>query len=92
MIPGFETEDREWTKHAACKDMDPNIFFRDPYTEGEWTANEAIEICQGCPVRQDCLDYAVKYRIQYGIWGGLRLADRRRYHPERFRRGKRAAS
>jgi len=31
--------------------------------------------CQFCPVKQDCLDYAIVYD-EFGIWGGLTRKDR----------------
>jgi len=30
---------------------------------------EAIFICQPCPIREQCLEWAL-YHEQYGIWGG----------------------
>jgi len=30
-----------------------------------------------CPVRQECLDYALRVREPFGIWGGLNEAERR---------------
>jgi len=63
------TEVGAWRDRAACRDMvaaeyDP--FFAD-------TADlqaEAIAICAKCPVRDDCLTFAVRTGQQYGIWGG----------------------
>ena len=37
---------------------------------------EALRICGQCPVREACLDYALKNQIQHGVWGGLGLAAR----------------
>jgi WhiB family redox-sensing transcriptional regulator len=63
------TEVRCWRDHAACRDVvtaeyDP--FFAD---NAELQA-EAIAICAGCPVRDDCLTFAVRTGQQYGVWGG----------------------
>jgi WhiB family redox-sensing transcriptional regulator len=63
------TEVGSWRDRAACRDIvaaeyDP--FFAD-------TADlqaEAIAICANCPVRDDCLTFAVRTGQQYGIWGG----------------------
>ncbi len=30
-----------------------------------------------CPVREPCLDYALRHGITHGIWGGLAERDRR---------------
>jgi WhiB family transcriptional regulator, redox-sensing transcriptional regulator len=63
------TEVRCWRDQAACRDVvtaeyDP--FFADT---AELQA-EAITICETCPVRDDCLTFAVRTGHQYGIWGG----------------------
>jgi WhiB family redox-sensing transcriptional regulator len=58
-----------WRELAACRgivsaEYDP--FFAD-------TADlqaEAIAICGTCPVRDDCLTFAVRTGQQYGVWGG----------------------
>jgi len=41
------------------------------------TAGPARQACAQCPVRQQCLEYAVSNRIVYGIWGGLTGPERR---------------
>ena len=58
-----------WRDLAACLDVvsaDYDPFFADP---AELRA-EAIAICATCPVRDDCLTFAVRTGQQYGIWGG----------------------
>jgi WhiB family redox-sensing transcriptional regulator len=58
-----------WRELAACRDIvsaDYDPFFAD-------TADlqaEAIAICATCPVRDDCLTFAVRTGQQYGVWGG----------------------
>jgi hypothetical protein len=41
------------------------------------SAGPARRVCSACPVRQQCLDYAITNRIAYGIWGGLTERERR---------------
>jgi WhiB family redox-sensing transcriptional regulator len=68
------TEERPWMVFAACRDADPSVFF--PTTrEG---VDEALAICATCPVRSDCLDYAVEARERFGVWGGMTEKQRRR--------------
>jgi WhiB family redox-sensing transcriptional regulator len=58
-----------WRDLAACRDIvsaDYDPFFAD---SAELQA-EAIAICASCPVRDDCLTFAVRTGQQYGIWGG----------------------
>jgi WhiB family redox-sensing transcriptional regulator len=40
------------------------------------TAGPARQVCAQCPVRQQCLEFAVSNRIVYGIWGGLTGPER----------------
>jgi WhiB family redox-sensing transcriptional regulator len=63
------TELRCWRDEAACRDLvtvDYDPFFTDT-KDGQL---EAIAICATCPVRDDCLTFAVRTGQQYGIWGG----------------------
>ncbi|MFI6294704.1 WhiB family transcriptional regulator [Nonomuraea sp. NPDC050790] len=68
-----------WSGHAACRDADPELFF--PITwEGRPgpAADEARRICQACPVRRACLDWALGTGEPDGMWGGTTPAERRR--------------
>jgi WhiB family transcriptional regulator, redox-sensing transcriptional regulator len=61
---------------AACRDADPDIFFPE---KGEWTrAIEAKAICGSCPVREECLQWALETGQLFGTWGGLGERERRR--------------
>jgi WhiB family transcriptional regulator, redox-sensing transcriptional regulator len=68
-----------WTDRAACRGTDTEIFF--PANADEEA--EALSICATCPVRAQCLDYAVRNRETYGIWGGTTPDQRRRIRRER---------
>jgi len=68
-----------WTDRAACRGTDTEIFF--PANADEEA--EALSICATCPVRAQCLDYAVRNRETYGIWGGTTPEQRRRIRRER---------
>jgi WhiB family redox-sensing transcriptional regulator len=68
-----------WTDRAACRGTDTEIFF--PANADEEA--EALSICATCPVRAQCLDYAVRNRETYGIWGGTTPEQRRRMRRER---------
>jgi len=63
-----------WQDQAACKDKDPSIFFPD----GRGGHIEAENICEKCPVRLDCLVYAIENKIDDGIWGGYGERARQR--------------
>jgi WhiB family transcriptional regulator, redox-sensing transcriptional regulator len=62
-----------WTTRASCTQTGPEIFFPlhgDP-------ATEARKICSRCPVRDDCLAYALNADEEFGIWAGLDPDERR---------------
>ena len=63
-----------WRDRAACKGTDLNRFFP---VKGE-DVETAKAICQTCPVRSECLNYALDHTIQFGIWGGMSENQRRR--------------
>ena len=69
----------DWRDSAACKNYDTNIFF--PETKETTLQAEPIEICNSCPVKVDCLDYALKHE-GLGIWGGLNQTDRSKLRRE----------
>lgn len=74
-----ELDPREdWRMQARCADADPEMFFSDFTGEAAHQATErAKAVCAGCPVRDACLDWAVKTGMAYGVWGGLTPANRR---------------
>lgn len=61
--------------HGACLGVDPQVFFPDKPRMGRNPAPDfyatARRICAACPVRGECLDYALHERIVHGFWGGL---------------------
>ena len=65
-----------WMKDAACKGTDPGLFF--PENGDTSATNPAKMICQGCVVREVCLEYALSEGIEDGIWGGECARERRR--------------
>ncbi len=67
-------EERAWMVDAKCLDADPEAFF----PEKGGSTREAKRICAACPVRQECLDYAMSNDERFGIWGGLSERERRR--------------
>ena len=68
------TGDRTWQDHANCLGVDPDLFF----PERGASTKEAKEVCRGCVVREDCLEYALSNSEKFGIWGGMSERERRR--------------
>ena len=73
---GTEGEDGElaWQAEALCAQTDPEAFF--PEKGGSTRDDERV--CGVCPVREECLQYAMDNDERFGIWGGLSERERRR--------------
>lgn len=77
-----------WQDSAACRFEDRDLFFPPDEERGRYAAFReaaAKQICRGCAVAGECLDYALAADERYGVWGGLSAEER-----ERLRRGRRA--
>ena len=74
-------EDISWQKGAACRGSDVNLFFTpsnlESKEERELREGQAKAICAICPVRAQCLRFALETRESHGIWGGLNEIERR---------------
>lgn len=75
----------DWQDGALCKDMDAEVFFGRYEKMSYDEEQRAKAICQECPVRQACLDYAVQTRQIVGIWGGTTPTRRMRLRSEWLR-------
>ena len=69
----YGRQERSWQIQANCMGVDPDLFF----PERGASTREAKEVCRGCVVREDCLEYALRIREPHGIWGGLNEFERR---------------
>ena len=67
-------EDQGWQARSNCMGVDPDLFF----PERGASTREAKEVCRGCVVREECLEYALDNGEKFGIWGGLSERERRR--------------
>lgn len=69
------TRREPWRLDARCLGTDPELFFP---TGGTHIGAEARALCNVCPVRQQCLDYALANKEEHGVWGGLSGRERER--------------
>ena len=63
-----------WQGDALCAQTDPEAFF----PEKGGSTRDAKRVCQGCTVRDECLEYALAHDERFGIWGGLSERERRK--------------
>ena len=68
MIPRFKNR-------PACEGTDTNLWFSNQ--SNDYPEKELLtRICNGCPARQECLEYALRYSELHGIWAGLDPTER----------------
>jgi WhiB family redox-sensing transcriptional regulator len=55
-----------WTKAAACRQVDPERFFPEKAANND----QAMRVCEDCPVRFECLRDALEQKDNpEGVWG-----------------------
>lgn len=68
----------DWTRHAACRGVDPDLFFPERGQDTE----PAKAVCRTCPVIDECLDHALRNGEKRGVWGGTSERQRRQMRSE----------
>jgi WhiB family transcriptional regulator, redox-sensing transcriptional regulator len=70
--------ERDWRLEAACREVDPELFFPEPGQVPQTAAAKAI--CAGCGVRGPCLEAALHgpqaHQDHTGIFAGTTASDR----------------
>jgi WhiB family redox-sensing transcriptional regulator len=69
-----ELMDATWMVEGNCREVHPSVFFPSDGVGVE----VARRICEDCPVKAPCLEYALRNRIDHGVWGGASERERRR--------------
>jgi WhiB family redox-sensing transcriptional regulator len=62
--------DPDWMRRGACKGQDTEVWFASDTTEAKAT-------CHRCPVRTDCLAWAMANGLDHGVWGGMGEKERK---------------
>lgn len=62
-----------WHALAECAGVDPDLFHP---TNGDY--RQAARVCETCPVKAECLQWALDHDEPFGMWGGLHPEQRRR--------------
>ena len=85
-----QDEDTGWQLRAVCRDEAmAGSWDVDPDGKPSEANRAALAVCEGCPVRQSCLDFALAVEgawPRWGIWGGVLPRDRERITRARRRR------
>ena len=66
--------DNEWMAEGNCREQAPALFFPSDGVGVE----VARRVCATCPVKEPCLEYALRNGIDHGVWGGASERERRR--------------
>ncbi len=69
-------ESPRWQRRAACRTIATAAFF----PSGNYTRlaeEHAKDVCASCPVRVQCLAFAMEHGEPFGIWGGRTAEERR---------------
>lgn len=82
----------DWRHRAACLDEDPELFFPVGNAGPAVLQTErAKAVCGRCPVRAECLRWALESGQENGVWGGLSEDERRALNRRNRRRRARPA-
>jgi WhiB family redox-sensing transcriptional regulator len=63
-----------WMAVGKCASEPPALFFPSDGVGVE----VAKKVCESCPSKEPCLEYALANRIDHGVWGGTSERQRRR--------------
>ncbi|MFI8932470.1 WhiB family transcriptional regulator [Streptomyces sp. NPDC053474] len=77
----------DWRHQALCRKEDPELFFPIGTTgPALLQIEEAKAVCRsGCPVVEQCLQWAFEFGQEEGVWGGLSEDERRAMRPRPVR-------
>lgn len=68
----------DWRGRGACRDRAGDTFFPVGTTGPALDeAEEAKAVCRRCPVRVECLSWAIDSGSDSGVWGGMTEGERR---------------
>ena len=69
----FAFHGQPWATDALCAQTDPDAF----YPEMGASVRQAKAVCAACPVRAECLNWALTNGERFGVWGGRSERERR---------------
>ena len=67
----------DWLTQGACRETDPELFFPVGRSIQALAQAEAAKaVCMRCPVRAECLKWAIRTGQTTGVWGGMSEHER----------------
>ena len=92
MMPIIPNDDSMWMADGLCRQPGAgDLWFPDMGAGMTTTVRKAKETCGVCPVRERCLDWALAYDEQFGIWGGVNMTQTKLRHRQAMRRERQVA-
>jgi WhiB family redox-sensing transcriptional regulator len=77
-VTAAEGYQENWREFAACLSAEPELFFPAVSADlDDRQVERAKAVCKVCPVRRECLQFALATRQSYGVWGGMAERERR---------------
>lgn len=76
--PILDWDNEGWRPQAVCREVDPGVFF--PVGSSAPAGDHlrtAQAVCRSCPVKDPCLQFALRTNQESGVWGGKDESERR---------------
>lgn len=74
-VEAFIIQIGPWAQKGKCRGATPGRFFPGSLAEAQTVIDS---FCKVCPVRKDCLEYALRRHETDGVWGGVYFANKKR--------------
>lgn len=68
-----------WQDDALCAEVGGDVWFPEEHE----SPRQAKEVCRRCPVRVECLEYALDNDLRFGVWGGTSERERQKIRKQR---------
>ena len=89
----IDWDKEDWRAVAACRQVDPDLFFPIGNTGIAVDQIEAAKgVCRQCEAQAPCLEFALATNQEAGVWGGTSEEERRKLRKAWLARQRRAAS
>ncbi len=73
--------DLKWMEPGNCKRLSKEKQ-ADFFASDARGIKRAKKACEGCPILEPCLEYALTHNIEHGVWGGTSGRQRKEIHKQ----------